>query len=129
MEQILGEVRDRVSEGAREITLLGQTVNSYRHGHYRFGDLLRAVAGVDGVERVPVHQPTSLLHDGSCDRDDGCCASGLRVASTLRFSPIERDAEGNDEELHSGDYVATRNLRHKQPSSRSHDPSCNKDVG
>src|SRR5205814_2296907 len=32
-DQILGEVRDRLSEGAREITLLGQTVNSYRYGH------------------------------------------------------------------------------------------------
>ena len=29
IDQILAEVRDRVSEGAREITLLGQTVNSY----------------------------------------------------------------------------------------------------
>src|SRR6267143_6681552 len=57
MEQILGEVRDRVSEGAREITLLGQTVNSYRHGRYRFDDLLRAVAGVDGVERIRFISP------------------------------------------------------------------------
>src|SRR4051812_23828992 len=29
IEQIVSEVRDRVAEGAREITLLGQTVNSY----------------------------------------------------------------------------------------------------
>src|SRR5262249_60397185 len=47
MEQILGEVRDRVREGAREITLLGQTVNSYRHGAARFANLLEAVAGTD----------------------------------------------------------------------------------
>src|SRR5215467_494211 len=56
-EQIVGEVRDRVSEGAREITLLGQTVNSYRHGQYRFADLLQAVAGVDGVERIRFISP------------------------------------------------------------------------
>src|ERR1051326_7989349 len=31
MDQILGETRDRVRDGAREITLLGQTVNSYHH--------------------------------------------------------------------------------------------------
>src|SRR5215472_10570054 len=36
LDQILGEVRDRVAEGAREITLLGQTVNSYRSGTHRF---------------------------------------------------------------------------------------------
>jgi tRNA-2-methylthio-N6-dimethylallyladenosine synthase len=57
MEQILGEVRDRVSEGAREITLLGQTVNSYRHGQHRFSDLLKAVAEVEGVERVRFISP------------------------------------------------------------------------
>ncbi len=57
MEQILGEVRDRVMEGAREITLLGQTVNSYRSGNDTFGDLLDAVAKVDGVERVRFMSP------------------------------------------------------------------------
>jgi tRNA-2-methylthio-N6-dimethylallyladenosine synthase len=57
VDQILGEVRDRVSEGAREITLLGQTVNSYRHGRYRFADLLEAVAGVDGIERIRFISP------------------------------------------------------------------------
>jgi tRNA-2-methylthio-N6-dimethylallyladenosine synthase len=57
LEQILDEVRDRVAEGAREITLLGQTVNSYRSGPHRFADLLRAVANVDGVERVRFISP------------------------------------------------------------------------
>ena len=57
MDQILGEVRDRVCEGAREITLLGQTVNSYRHGDNRFADLLRAVAASDGVGRVRFISP------------------------------------------------------------------------
>jgi tRNA-2-methylthio-N6-dimethylallyladenosine synthase len=57
MEQILGEVRDRIGEGARDITLLGQTVNSYRHGDHRFADLLRAVAAEDGVERVRFISP------------------------------------------------------------------------
>src|SRR5438034_6899462 len=36
MDQILGETRDRVREGAREIILLGQTVNSYKYGAARF---------------------------------------------------------------------------------------------
>src|SRR5262249_10491349 len=57
LEQILAEVRDRVREGAREITLLGQTVNSYRHGVDRFADLLRVVAATDGVERVRFISP------------------------------------------------------------------------
>ncbi len=57
VEQILGEVRDRVREGAREITLLGQTVNSYRHGQHRFADLLERVSAVDGVDRVRFISP------------------------------------------------------------------------
>ena len=62
LEQILSETRDRVAEGAREITLLGQTVNSYHRDGSRgrdtdFADLLRAVAAVDGVERVRFISP------------------------------------------------------------------------
>src|SRR5581483_4313846 len=57
MDQILAETADRVREGAREITLLGQTVNSYRHGQHRFADLLEAVAGVNRVERVRFISP------------------------------------------------------------------------
>ena len=62
MDQILSEVRDRVREGAREITLLGQTVNSYHRDGTRgkgtdFGDLLEAVGAVEGVERVRFISP------------------------------------------------------------------------
>jgi tRNA-2-methylthio-N6-dimethylallyladenosine synthase len=46
-----------VSEGAREIMLLGQTVNSYKHDTHRFADLLRAVAAVGGVDRVRFISP------------------------------------------------------------------------
>jgi tRNA-2-methylthio-N6-dimethylallyladenosine synthase len=62
LEQILSEVRDRVAEGAREITLLGQTVNSYHRDGSKgrdtdFADLLEAVAAVDGVERIRFMSP------------------------------------------------------------------------
>jgi tRNA-2-methylthio-N6-dimethylallyladenosine synthase len=62
MDQVLAEVRDRVREGAREITLLGQTVNSYHRDGMRgkgtdFADLLEAVGAVDGVERVRFISP------------------------------------------------------------------------
>jgi tRNA-2-methylthio-N6-dimethylallyladenosine synthase len=62
MEQILAEVCDRVTEGAREITLLGQTVNSYHRDGSKgrdtdFADLLEAVAAVDGVERIRFISP------------------------------------------------------------------------
>ena len=62
MEQVLSEVRDRVREGAREITLLGQTVNSYHRDGNRgkgtdFADLLESVGAVEGVERVRFISP------------------------------------------------------------------------
>jgi tRNA-2-methylthio-N6-dimethylallyladenosine synthase len=57
IEQISAETRDRVREGAREITLLGQTVNSYRYDGNRFPELLRSVAAIDGVDRVRFISP------------------------------------------------------------------------
>ncbi len=52
---ILKEIQALAQEGYREVTLLGQNVNSYGRDLAKkpaFPDLLRAVAGVDGIERV-----------------------------------------------------------------------------
>ena len=50
-EEIFGEVRQAVAEGFKEITLLGQNVNSYSGG-MTFAELLTAVDKIDGVERL-----------------------------------------------------------------------------
>ena len=53
-EEIVDEVTGLVRAGVREVTLLGQNVNSYgrdRFGRPRFAELLRAV-GETGVERI-----------------------------------------------------------------------------
>lgn len=55
MESILREVRELVESGYREVTLLGQNVNSYGKDlepKVDFADLLRAVNGVDGLRRI-----------------------------------------------------------------------------
>ncbi len=53
---ILAEARQLAAEGCREITLLGQTVNSYRHTAegrtWRLADLLAALEDVAGLDRV-----------------------------------------------------------------------------
>jgi len=54
---VLTEVEGAVAAGFTEVTLLGQTVNSYRHGEWGFSDLLRAVARVEGVRRVRYTSP------------------------------------------------------------------------
>ncbi|NNE86890.1 MAG: tRNA (N6-isopentenyl adenosine(37)-C2)-methylthiotransferase MiaB [Silicimonas sp.] len=51
-DRIMGEARDLVERGVREITLLGQNVNAY-HGHERgLSGLIRDLAKVDGLERI-----------------------------------------------------------------------------
>ncbi|HWA91528.1 MAG TPA: tRNA (N6-isopentenyl adenosine(37)-C2)-methylthiotransferase MiaB [Rhizomicrobium sp.] len=51
-EQVLDEARKLVSLGAREITLLGQNVNAYRHGNWTLATLLHALARTPGLERL-----------------------------------------------------------------------------
>ena len=54
IENIIDEVTGLVRTGVREVTLLGQNVNSYgrdRYGAPRFAELLRAV-GETGIERI-----------------------------------------------------------------------------
>jgi tRNA-2-methylthio-N6-dimethylallyladenosine synthase len=54
---ILDEVRALAQDGVPEVTLLGQTVNSYQHGGWNFPRLLREVARVDGIRRVRFTSP------------------------------------------------------------------------
>jgi tRNA-2-methylthio-N6-dimethylallyladenosine synthase len=49
---IVEEVQTLIDRGFREVTLLGQNVNSYRDGVYDFADLMRSVASVDRGLRV-----------------------------------------------------------------------------
>ena len=51
------EVRDLVEQGTTEVTLLGQTVNSYHDGEHDFADLLRSVGSVDGLRRIRFTSP------------------------------------------------------------------------
>jgi tRNA-2-methylthio-N6-dimethylallyladenosine synthase len=55
--EVLRQVRAYAEAGYREVVLLGQTVNSYRHEDVGFAELLRAVATVDGIERIRFTSP------------------------------------------------------------------------
>jgi tRNA-2-methylthio-N6-dimethylallyladenosine synthase len=52
LDGVVAEASRAVADGAREVTLLGQNVNSYRDGERDFPDLLSAVAGIDGLSRI-----------------------------------------------------------------------------
>jgi len=58
--EILRQVRALAAAGVKEVQLLGQTVNSYRFEDVGFAALLRAVAAVDGIERVRFTSPYPL---------------------------------------------------------------------
>ncbi len=76
---ILAEARDLAEQGVRELTLLGQTVNAYgRHALRRgraaengtrpFGELLRALAAIPGIERIRYTSPHPLFVDDALVR-------------------------------------------------------------
>ncbi len=54
---ILREVAELAAAGVTEVTLLGQTVNSYRSGSWSFSRLLREVSRVEGIRRVRFTSP------------------------------------------------------------------------
>jgi len=57
LEGIMEETRTLVSKGAKEITFVGQTVNSWKHGGKKFGDLLRVAGELEGLERIRFTTP------------------------------------------------------------------------
>lgn len=66
-EAIMTEVRDLISKGYKEVTLLGQNVNSYGKDieGTTFADLLRMVSSAEGIERVRfmTSHPKDLTQD------------------------------------------------------------------
>lgn len=56
-ENVKDEVRRLASEGFRQITLLGQNVNSYKYEGKDFAHLLETISDVDGIERIRFTSP------------------------------------------------------------------------
>jgi tRNA-2-methylthio-N6-dimethylallyladenosine synthase len=60
--ELIAEVRSLAADGVREVTLLGQNVNSYgrdlpREERTTFAELLREVDAVDGIDRIRYTSP------------------------------------------------------------------------
>jgi len=54
-QEVLAEVKDLVAQGVREVTLIGQNVNSYgtqQSGEISFAELLTRIDAIDGIERI-----------------------------------------------------------------------------
>ena len=85
-EAILAEARTAVDRGYTEVSLLGQTVNSYESGAWDFARLLRAVGRVDGLRRVRFTSPhpndvTPRLLDVMAEEPSVCRQLHLPVQS------------------------------------------------
>ena len=57
LTDVVREVEGLAAQGTTEVTLLGQTVNSYHDGVHDFADLLRAVGAVPGLRRLRFTSP------------------------------------------------------------------------
>ncbi len=57
MADVVTEIRGLVEQGTTEVTLLGQTVNSYHDGEHDFADLLHATGAVEGLRRLRFTSP------------------------------------------------------------------------
>ena len=79
-DRLLGEARDLVARGVREITLLGQNVNAYHGagldgGEWGLARLVRELARIDGLERIryTTSHPNDMEDDliaahGDCEK-------------------------------------------------------------
>ena len=57
LDSIVSEVQNVLGQGFKEITLLGQNVNSYKYKDIQFHDLLENIAKLDGLERIRYTSP------------------------------------------------------------------------
>jgi tRNA-2-methylthio-N6-dimethylallyladenosine synthase len=61
LEELVAEIERLAADGVREVTLLGQNVNSYgtslRPRPRRFSELLAAVDAIDGIDRIRYTSP------------------------------------------------------------------------
>ncbi|MEI7528496.1 MAG: tRNA (N6-isopentenyl adenosine(37)-C2)-methylthiotransferase MiaB [Elusimicrobiota bacterium] len=63
--EILADAAAKIKAGAKEIVLLGQTVNAWRGGKTTFSELLEKVLALPGLQRLRFMSPHPLYFDDS----------------------------------------------------------------
>ena len=94
--RLMGEARDLVERGVREITLLGQNVNAYHGagegGEWGLARLIREMAGIDGLDRIRF----TTSHPN--DMDDDLIAAFADCAALMPYLHLPVQA-GSDKVL------------------------------
>ncbi|QKF65956.1 isopentenyl-adenosine A37 tRNA methylthiolase [Arcobacter venerupis] len=102
-EMIVEQVRKSVEQGAVEVTLLGQNVNSYGRnfsdgrGKYSFTNLLQDVSKIEGLERIrftsphPLHMDDDFIEEfAKNDKISKCIHMPLQSGSTNILRAMKR---------------------------------------
>ncbi|OPY89100.1 MAG: (Dimethylallyl)adenosine tRNA methylthiotransferase MiaB [Syntrophaceae bacterium PtaU1.Bin231] len=119
LDDIVGEIRFLAESGVKEVTLLGQNVNSYGRtigNGASFPALIRAVAAVDGIKRIRF--TTSHPKDLS-DGLIGCFGTVGKLCAHIHL-PVQAGSDPVLERMNRG-YTATdyrekvRRLRETRP--------------
>ena len=109
---IVREVEELAADGVREITVLGQNVNSYGRdlgaGQYRpqFADLLRALDAVDGIERIRFTSP----HPKDLRPETIAAMAECGAVCEHLHLPLQSGSDRTLARMHRG-YTAERYLR------------------
>ena len=108
--EILRQVRRIAEEGFREVTLLGQTVNSYCDGKMDFADLLREISRIEGIERIRFTSP----HPGDFDQRLIDAMAGLPQVCPSLHLPVQSGSNAQLERMRRGYTVEEyRDLVHR----------------
>lgn len=86
---ILSECRERLEQGAISLTLLGQNVNAWRDANLSFADLLRQVAGLEGLRRLRFITP----HPKDMARETIACLAELPVLAPCLHLPLQSGSD------------------------------------
>jgi tRNA-2-methylthio-N6-dimethylallyladenosine synthase len=111
MGDLVRDVEELAADGVREITLLGQNVNSYGRdlgaGQYRpqFADLLRALDAVEGIERIRFTSP----HPKDLRPDTIAAMAECAAVCEHLHLPLQAGSDRTLARMHRG-YTAQRYL-------------------
>ncbi len=118
---VIAEIRRLVEAGAREITLLGQNVNAYHGeapggGEWRLGRLIRALAGIDRLERIRY----TTSHPRDMDADLVAAHGEVPQLMPFLHLPVQSGSDSVLATMNRGhcvaDYLETVDrLRHARP--------------
>ncbi|HEX7504595.1 MAG TPA: tRNA (N6-isopentenyl adenosine(37)-C2)-methylthiotransferase MiaB [Syntrophales bacterium] len=116
---ILAEVRALAARGVKEVTLLGQNVNSYGkslgNGH-SFSELLRAIGKIEGIERIRF----TTSHPRDLSDDIIACFRDVRALCEFIHLPVQSGSDAvlarMNRKYASADYLdCVRKLREACP--------------